>query len=359
MAVSWASQESFSACHAAPARARVTELNPTFEVLKVIASLAVVIIHTAMYRSGNVDYSLSWWVATFFDASSRFGTAFFVMIAGAIALSGQSNEQPLDYYVRKLKRYLPLIVFWSVFYLSWRAYMQGEMALGQILDDLLIGMPSFHLWFLFMMLGLHFFIPILRMLIDSPQWKNAAAYITVGAVVFTWAMASAQSYKYQMPSSFLELAVSNLMYCLVGYVIWTHKDQWRISSKNLCLACLSCVTLIVLALAISFETMGVTALFLFLSDRFPLASILSISLFLLSVRAHWPQALMRKVAPLGQLTLGVYIIHPFVTSIVMMNTDLDYASGYNWMLLCPVVYLLSLAMTYAIRRTAFINIVVR
>ena len=81
------------------------------DVLRTIACLAVVMIHTsATYVSKNFG-SCNFWVANILDSLSRIGVPFFIMISGAIMLD--------ERYICTLKKVKSHIIRMVLFFVFW------------------------------------------------------------------------------------------------------------------------------------------------------------------------------------------------------------------------------------------------
>lgn len=138
-------------------------VDPRLNLLKVLASFAVIMVHTAVLRVSQVDmHSLGWWVANIGDAAGRFGSSMFVMVGGAVLLARPAERDPWGFVGQRLSRLLPALLFWSVFYFTWREWMWGGITWPGIVQDVVLGSPWYHLWFMYMMLGLYLMMPAMR-----------------------------------------------------------------------------------------------------------------------------------------------------------------------------------------------------
>ena len=82
--------------------------------LRVVAALAVVMIHvSAMHWGDTPPASADWQAMNVYAAVSRWCVPVFVMLSGALLLApGRENEPWADFYQRRLVRVLLPLAFW-------------------------------------------------------------------------------------------------------------------------------------------------------------------------------------------------------------------------------------------------------
>lgn len=145
-----------------------------FDYLRVIATFAVMLLHT----SGNIWQSLDvhsyeWQVLNVYDSISRWGVPIFVMISGAIFLSRTIPVRKL--YTKYILRIAIAYFAWSTFYAS--LYAEGT---NDFIHLVIAG--HFHLWFLPMIIGLYMIVPLLKPMAAE---DSNAFYFVVIAFIFT------------------------------------------------------------------------------------------------------------------------------------------------------------------------------
>ena len=131
----------------------------SFDILRVISMVMVIIIHVSnVYsRSFGVISNKSFFISLIFNTFSRVSVPIFLMISGALLLNREFN---LKKYLKRLFKFIILIVVWDIIYLVWE-----YLYLGVTYNNLykLIFEPyRAHLWFLYTILILYALQPILR-----------------------------------------------------------------------------------------------------------------------------------------------------------------------------------------------------
>ena len=142
------------------------ERNIALDVTRIIAVLSVVMIHTSAglvtsYEIGSPEFM---W-GNILDSVSRIGVPLFIMISGSLMLDENRNVSIKGLLSHNIPNIVVLLIFWSGFYSIYfnvvAPTMRGETvnfrnALFSFIDG------YYHLWYLFMIIGLYFITPFLR-----------------------------------------------------------------------------------------------------------------------------------------------------------------------------------------------------
>ncbi|MBR0437044.1 MAG: acyltransferase family protein, partial [Clostridia bacterium] len=133
----------------------IKERQICFDVLKIIATFAVVMLHVSAQHWFYVKLKTPEWRAfNLYDGSVRFPVPVFVMISGALFLSA---DRPLrQMYGKYILRIVTAFLFWSVLYAA-ISYVRGT-ALIEVLKEAIKG--HYHLWYLYMIAGLYVIVPL-------------------------------------------------------------------------------------------------------------------------------------------------------------------------------------------------------
>jgi surface polysaccharide O-acyltransferase-like enzyme len=153
--------------------------------LRLIALYAVIILHCSaplLMGYGKVPMS-DWWQADFLNALVRFAVPVFVMITGALLLH---REYGIGSFLKKrLSRVVIPFLFWSLVYVGYSWYNE-EIAFGndawanvkEVLHLLKYG-SSYHLWYVYMLIGLYFFIPVIGKFVRNATEKDILYFLIV------------------------------------------------------------------------------------------------------------------------------------------------------------------------------------
>ena len=126
-----------------------------FDVLRVIAMIMVIIVHVSNLYSryyGLISNS-SYLFSLIFNTISRISVPLFFMISGALLLDRDFNKNK---YLKRIFRFLMVIVVWDIIYLLWEYYFFGTTY--NKLYTLALEPFRSHLWFLYMVLFIIWFL---------------------------------------------------------------------------------------------------------------------------------------------------------------------------------------------------------
>ena len=99
---------------------------------RILAILAVIFLHVAATGVENADDlgSSQWWIANVYDSLVRWSVPVFVMLSGALLLSGNKTESIFAFYRKRAAKLLVPLVFWSLFFVT-----------GSLLKGIATGIP--------------------------------------------------------------------------------------------------------------------------------------------------------------------------------------------------------------------------
>jgi surface polysaccharide O-acyltransferase-like enzyme len=280
----------------------VTQRNPNIDTLRVVAAYAVVWLHVSVwvvYGDPSVESS-GWWVGNLVDSFTRWSVPLFVMLSGMLLLSASASATPLDFWRKRLRRLLPALVFWTLVYFAFRYFFEPPFELKDAIKSLLKGNPYYHMWYLYMLVGLTFITPYLRQLVAVIS-RRALLYLILGSFII-----AAGEFAYGgRVMTFLPSFLPFTGYFLAGYYIANldYKPKKRIFIPLILL----CGLVIALATGALMPSRDIKAYDFTYSYHNLLVVIMSLSIFLLLIKAPPMTGLLQRIAP---ITLGVYAIHP-------------------------------------------------
>lgn len=157
---------------------------------RVLAIGAVVLIHvlapTVEGRQMEIG-SAGWWVANVFNSASRWCVPVFLMISGALALDPARVARPRDFYRKRWQRVGVPLVFWTLFYLWFRAFVLGQdVTAGGAAERVARGAPFLQLYFLYVLAGLIVITPFLKVITRHATWRMTVGFgvVLTGLGVF-------------------------------------------------------------------------------------------------------------------------------------------------------------------------------
>ncbi len=167
-----------------------TDRIPWVDFLRSISIFLVVVIHTAgplAYQWENISRA-EWMAGNFYNAFARVSVPLLFMVSGYLLLGKQ--ESISDFYTKRFRKVFIPFLFWSVFYLVWENGYRDFTFINTIkaIVYALIATPaSFHMWFLYELLAIYLFVPLIRVFIISAErlhlWYFAGIWFLFGPVL--------------------------------------------------------------------------------------------------------------------------------------------------------------------------------
>lgn len=141
------------------------------DFIRVIATFSVVLLHTAaplLYEYNKLPIT-DWWAANIYDSMVRMCVPLFFILTGYLLL--EKKETISVFFIKRSSKVIIPLIFWSIFYLLWRQHYQVGFSLSFYSFYSLFLTPAYyHLWYLYAIIGLYLYVPILRVLVqNSPK----------------------------------------------------------------------------------------------------------------------------------------------------------------------------------------------
>jgi len=334
------------------------------DILRIAATAAVVWLHVSALVVLNTDSTPpQWWAGNIADAASRWCLPIFVMLSGALLLNDPRSFTATEFYARRASRLLLPLAFWTSVYLGYR-YFHDHIGGADLFRDTLRGYPYYHLWFLYMIVGLYAVTPLLKTFVVN---SNRATVTMTALMVFlitsidrtlSLAMLSAHHLK-DAPHTFLVLWLRFLPYFLAGYILIKWPRRISIALTMAC-ALISCALLsVVTAYAHQKDWEDPYFAYDYLD---PIVVFVSLVLFarISSTPVSCSPTTRRSLQSLASLTFGIYLVHPLWLNALQKVglSGLTYPAVVCIPLTTVTAFALSAVTTAAIRATPVLRRVV-
>ena len=148
------------------------------DFLKTFAAFAVIILHVSVPVVYRFEEKEIWWAGNFYNSLVRFSVPIFVMISGVLLLG--KSEKLTDFLKKRFSRLLFPFALWSIIYLALK--IDYSLPTNEILSyaiKQLKGGAEFHLWYVYMLIGLYLFIPILNKWILNSTKKEIIYFLSI------------------------------------------------------------------------------------------------------------------------------------------------------------------------------------
>lgn len=163
---------------------RNREINYGIQTLRAIAAIMVITAHVAAdFVTANInEINMAFSIANFYDAFSRISLPIFILISGGFILNNYRNSDYKLFYKKNINTIIVTTLIWSLIYVLYKVaigYLRGNIDIGTYLMDWAKGEPYYHLWYLYMMIGMYLVTPFLIKLLNKINIKSKVALATV------------------------------------------------------------------------------------------------------------------------------------------------------------------------------------
>lgn len=321
---------------------------PWVNNLRLIAMFAVVVLHTASpllfgYKTSPPG---NWMAADVYNAITRFAVPVFVMITGALLLG---REYPLGGFLKKrIGRLILPFLFWSLVYIGYQWYEDIVVfppdtwgCIKLVLHQLKTG-TSYHLWYVYLLVGLYLIIPILGKFVRHATHKELLYFL---AIWFITILVSGQYLPRFSTAVELRYFSGYIGYLVLGYYLANKQFQFpgMVFIAALLFLCFAIVTTIG-TYYLEVKTQELSTYFY--EPLGPFVVALSASAFLIaknSVVTLNPK-LTKVLDNASGYTLGIYLCHALTLNILELN-DITYAVFNSWFSI-PAIALLCFLISW-------------
>jgi surface polysaccharide O-acyltransferase-like enzyme len=326
--------------------------------LRLVALFAVIVLHTTspVLESYNKGPLSVWLVGDFYNSLVRFAVPVFVMISGALLLHREYEIG--DFLKKRLFRILIPFLFWSLIYIAYEFYNEDLAYTGlnwetirQALHLLKYG-SSYHLWYVYMLIGLYLFVPIISKFVRNATEKEVLYFLAVWFVVMLLEQPYLLRYKPQLDVHYFE--------GYIGYLVLGHYLAFKelpVKRMGLWIAIffLSLLVISVGTYLLYQHYNGISTLLY--EPLSPSILIMAVSVFMIG--KLWtpkvPAFIVKFRDFAGKYNYGVYLSHAIILTL-LGEQGIDYTL-FNPLISIPLIALgcfgLSLLLIYIINKIPF------
>lgn len=324
--------------------ATLAQRSGSFDVIRVSACLAVVLLHLAATTVMQPDQlgTVSWHMANLIDSATRWCVPVFVMLSGALLLDEKKHSSPREFWTKRMNRLLPALLFWSTVYLAWRAFFWHQpLTLNTIALDLIAGRPYIHLYFLFLIAGLYLVTPFLATAATNLESKQLGQAIVVMA-----ALALGANMVDFLATSAFTLFVPYIAYYFAGlYCVRVLAN--RPAPYGMVLAGTILMTTLLTALSVSVNGLEDRWSFYFYEDFSPTTMVMAVTLFMVLLRASISPTVQSVAQRLAPWTLGVYVAHPIIVELLRNLYHTTMPAMFRPLYYIPITFVATIVLTFA------------
>ena len=308
------------------------------DILRALAIYAVIILHNAADyddQFGDIPQS-HWWAGAIWNGLVRFCVPMFVAMSGAFLLKPGKEVTFSEVFKKRLPKIVIPLIAWSVIYIFYEGYTsEGGISSINWIEKLKIfyqGPVAYHLWFLYMMIGIYLLYPIINLFI------TAAKPIHIRYFLIVWFLSNCiikiidviTDTTFGIENNFFAEYVG---YFVLGYYLTHHtfnRSQLRIAYALGILGFIISALTPYLCVQLHFENRAA----LIESDFTPDIAMCVTALILWFKNRNYdmgkPGIIKKAINQVSKESFGIYLVHVLVMEIIFSD-DRSYADVLdNW-----------------------------
>jgi surface polysaccharide O-acyltransferase-like enzyme len=150
------------------------------DLCRVVAIFGIVLIHAcgaaALYQYGKIP-QVDWLSANLLDSLVRCAVPLFVMLSGALLLKRGGAPATIRQIAQRIGKVLFPLLTWNIPFLIYDSY-HTETPINLL--SMLSKPPMYHLWFVYMIIGIYILLPMLQAIFDMVRdRRDMQAYLLV------------------------------------------------------------------------------------------------------------------------------------------------------------------------------------
>ena len=340
-----------------------------FDILRIVAIFFVVFVHLAAQHWADVDVSSrAWFAFNLYCTTGKWSVPIFVMISGALFLGRDVSISSI--LKKNVARIATVFLFWSGCYALIDLVFR-HAPLSVVLSQFITG--HYHLWFLYMIVGLYLLIPLLRPIAQS---ETLMRYFLLLALIFTFLLPQLVLY-----SSFISpqlsvviKTVSMYTYCYfpLGFTVYfvggyylSRRDFSRREEAVLYAVGILALLFSIIAPVVHAKAQGAPSAVFYNYDSLNVL-LTSVPIFVFA-KQHLNLSSFREgdrqakalafVRQLSRYSFGVYLVHPMVIELLQhFGIDTFSCNGFfSVPLLAIFVFAASTAISALLNCVPIIN----
>ena len=326
------------------------------DFVKVTAIFLVVLLHSAapwVYRYDLIA-DFDWQVGNIIDSVTRVSVPLFFMTTGYLLLSKPIYLK--TYFNKRVKRIVLPWLVWSIIYLIYKSSRSDTpLTISEGLLAFINGDIYFHFWFLYTLIGLYLFIPVVSWFLEVDSQKRSFYFLTIWFIsvsIFPFLNAVSRNF-----TNFeIKFAVDLSMFGgFTGYIIAgallgkynPSKSKWLLIFGAYAIG----VIITIIGSAVGTYRLG-RLIEYFYEYAAPNVILSAFAAFLLLKKVGTMMGQNKKASliftRLGYASLGIYIIHPIIINALndgMLGQDFTTVIQRS-ALTIPLVAIITFVLSY-------------
>lgn len=220
------------------------ERNYAIDIIKTIAIVGVITIHSCYEGYGYPIGSFNWLSTLFLGSLTRASVPLFLMCSGVLLLDPEKDITIQKIYSKNMLRIVAALFFWATAYKIFILAVFQEFslhALPQILKEVLVFKHESHLYYLHIIIIVYAFIPITRIFIRNANKRELQYFLGVWFVLGIVYPLAKRFWPFTLLTGIPTQWLMNMTYASIGYGVLGYYLQKYAKFSKLIYAVFSCI----------------------------------------------------------------------------------------------------------------------
>lgn len=340
------------------------------DLLRSLALLAVILLHVAQSQMGNAAVgSQAWQVFNIYSGLTRWCAPVFVMLSGMFMLDHKRSLPLTKLFFHNILRVVVALAFWGGVYAVAGYVTSGGRftwwGLWNAILGALRGNTRYHLWFLYIILGLYLVAPILRSFCRGAGRRDfhyffvlAFLFASLLPMAFRVWPDSTAVLKVWYDRLEVRLVLGYVGYFVAGYYLREFLLS-RVAEAIIYVLGLCGAIVTVWGTAVLSRWAGYTVetLYDYFSPNMVCFSVAVVVLFRYVLGISEERSRRQRLSGVAKISFGVYLVHDFFLMFLrwLDITTLSFAPVASVPALAAFVFLCSFAVAWLISKIPFLG----
>lgn len=308
------------------------------DITRIIAIIAVVAIHVEdsfIFYWNKLPFT-DWWASNIYNGFIRFPVPIFLILSGYLLLDKQEDDK-IFFSKRFSKVVIPLVAWSMIYWVFTHDYNVLSLFTATFVHQLLANKIYFHLYFLYVIIGLYLITPLLRRILVHASTYDVHYYLVLW--LFFAPISSLLGlfgYRNGIP---LAAVTWNFGFFFIGYVIKKTKITNRIVWLSGLLVMISILVTIIGTYYLTGKSGdfygSVHALFAITSVTYSTCLFILIQAIFSRFSVGTGSASGNLINAIGRATMGIYLVHPILLHFIVYGVSGIHLLSVN--VLSPII----------------------
>ncbi|MDQ1251094.1 MAG: hypothetical protein QG646_163 [Euryarchaeota archaeon] len=286
------------------------------DIIRIIGIIAVIAIHVEdsfIYLWNKIPW-IDWWASNIYMGFIRFPIPLFIILSGYLLLNKQEDDR--TFFKKRINKVVIPLVAWSMIYWIFaNNYNIYSIFTIDFVQRLLANKIYYHLYFLYIILGLYLITPLLRRILEHSNMCDIHYYLVLWFIFsFINQLIGFFGYNIGIP---LEAVTLNLGLYILGYAIKNTQITNRLKLLSGMLVVLS-ITITIIGTYFLVSESGqiddsVSRLISITSVTYAVGLFILVREALSNLSLKGSMSICGNIiGTIGGATMGIYLVHPII-----------------------------------------------